>query len=65
MSKTQPPTLGFGVVGAGWMGHVHARSVARLRHHYPDAAYRVRLVGVADSLRASRDAFTSQHADVL
>lgn len=64
MSEAALPTLGFGVIGAGWMGHVHARAVARLRHHYPDLAVRPAVVAVADTLPAHRDDFLSQHGAV-
>ena len=29
--------LRVGIVGFGWMGQVHARAYARLRHHYLDS----------------------------
>jgi len=32
-----PRGLRVGIVGFGWMGEVHARAYARLRHHYPDS----------------------------
>jgi predicted dehydrogenase len=53
--------LGVGVVGFGWMGQVHARAYARLRHHYPDLPMRPRLVAVADSADDGRldDAVTA------
>jgi predicted dehydrogenase len=41
--------LGVAVVGFGWMGQLHARSWARLAHHYPDVAARPRFVAVADT----------------
>ncbi|MEZ5193170.1 MAG: hypothetical protein R2734_12055 [Nocardioides sp.] len=31
-------TLRVGVIGAGWMGHVHARAYRRLGEHWPDLA---------------------------
>jgi len=43
------PELRVGIVGFGWMGQVHARALARLLHHYPDAPLRPRLVAVADT----------------
>jgi predicted dehydrogenase len=33
-----PERLGVAVVGFGWMGQVHARSYARVPHHYPQLA---------------------------
>jgi predicted dehydrogenase len=41
-------TVGVGVVGAGWMGRVHASSYRRTREHYPDSPGSARLVIVAD-----------------
>jgi predicted dehydrogenase len=41
-------TVGVGVVGAGWMGRVHASSYHRVREHYPDLPGVARLVMVAD-----------------
>ena len=40
--------VGVGVVGAGWMGRVHASSYRRAREHYPDCAGAARLIAVAD-----------------
>jgi predicted dehydrogenase len=37
------------VVGFGWMGQVHARSWARLAHHFPDLGVAPRFVAVADT----------------
>ena len=52
----QPPRqLGVAVVGFGWMGQVHARSWARLTHHYPDVGVRPRLVAVADTEPGRRE----------
>ena len=52
--------LGYGVIGAGWMGHVHARAVVRLAHHYGDLSLRPVLMAVADTLPEHRDAFVNQ-----
>jgi predicted dehydrogenase len=46
---TSSSALGVAVIGFGWMGQVHARSYARLRHHYPELALTPVLVTVADS----------------
>jgi predicted dehydrogenase len=43
------PLLKVGIVGWGWMGQVHARAYARLRHHYPEAPLRPALVAFADN----------------
>ena len=40
--------LGVGVVGLGWMGRLHARSLLRLPFHYPALAMTARLVAYAD-----------------
>ena len=47
-------TLKVGIIGAGWMGHVHARAYQRLAQHWPDLAVRPELVAVADSSRRGR-----------
>jgi predicted dehydrogenase len=49
-----PRRLGVAVVGFGWMGQVHARSWARLSHHFPEAGVRPRFVAVADTEPARR-----------
>ncbi|MGW2823929.1 Gfo/Idh/MocA family protein [Streptomyces sp. NPDC001443] len=43
-------TLGVAVVGFGWMGRVHSRAYARVRHHYPHLPLAPRLVAVADDV---------------
>ncbi len=52
--------LGLGVIGAGWMGHVHARSAARLRHHFPDLP-EVDVVAVAEPVSAGAEDFARRH----
>lgn len=47
-------TLNFGIVGFGWMGHVHAKAISRVLQHYPDLELRPRLVGVADTATDGR-----------
>ncbi|MFD8204570.1 Gfo/Idh/MocA family oxidoreductase, partial [Streptomyces sp. NPDC059701] len=42
--------LGVAVVGFGWMGRVHARAYARVRHHYPLLPLRPELITVADEV---------------
>jgi predicted dehydrogenase len=46
--------IGVGVIGAGWLGDVHARAWARLRHHYADLPVTPRFVAVADSVPSAR-----------
>ncbi len=41
--------IGVAVVGFGWMGQVHARAYARVRHHYPELGVAPVLVTVVDS----------------
>lgn len=53
--------IGVGVVGAGWLGDVHARAWGRLRHHYPDLGVRPRMVAVADSIGSATKAATDRH----
>ncbi|MEQ3552753.1 Gfo/Idh/MocA family oxidoreductase [Pseudonocardia nematodicida] len=61
--------IGVGVVGAGWMGHLHARAYARLPHHVTDLPWRPRLVAVADPVLAAaedhvaRYGFARAHTD--
>lgn len=57
-------TLNVGVVGAGWMGHVHARAFGRLVQHWPDLPLRPRVVAVADAVPAAAEAFSRAHGDV-
>ncbi|MEP7177537.1 MAG: Gfo/Idh/MocA family oxidoreductase, partial [Pseudonocardiales bacterium] len=53
MNRSQP--LGVAVIGFGWMGQVHTRSYARVRHHFPDLAAHPRLVLVVDAEQARLD----------
>lgn len=61
-SASTPGTLNVGIVGFGWMGHVHAKAISRVRQHFPDLALRPRLVGVADPATDGRLEYA---ADVL
>jgi predicted dehydrogenase len=47
-------TINVGIVGFGWMGHVHAKALSRVLQHYPDLALRPRLVAVADTAEDGR-----------
>ena len=49
------------MIGAGWLGDVHARAWARLRHHYPDLNLQPRLEAVADSVPAALTRAVSRH----
>lgn len=53
--------IGVGVIGAGWLGDVHARAWGRLRHHYPDLGVTPRFVAVADSVAGAREGAVSRH----
>lgn len=54
-------TIGVGVIGAGWLGDVHARAWARLRHHYADLGVTPRFAAVADSVAGARSAAQARH----
>jgi predicted dehydrogenase len=54
--------LGVGVIGAGWIGHVHARAYARLRHHVPDLPVTPRMVAVADPVASAADDFQRRYS---
>ncbi|WP_392544616.1 Gfo/Idh/MocA family protein [Oryzobacter telluris] len=56
-------TLTVGVIGAGWMGHVHARAYGRLTQHWPDLPLRPRVAAVADSSPAAASAFARAHGE--
>jgi predicted dehydrogenase len=42
--------VGVGVIGFGWMGNVHTRAYARVRHHFPQLGVVPELVAVADDV---------------
>ena len=54
--------LNVAVIGAGWMGHVHARAYARLAQHWPDLGIRPSVVAVAESAAPAAEAFTRAHS---
>lgn len=54
-------TLKVGIIGAGWMGHVHARAYARLGQHWPDLAVRPEPVAVADPSAPAAETFARAH----
>ncbi len=56
-------TLKVGVIGAGWMGHVHARAYQRLAQHWPDQALRPVVVAVADASAPAAAGFARAHGD--
>jgi len=57
----EPRPLRVGIVGFGWMGQVHARAYARLRHHYPDSPLVPELVAVADPASSRRTEATTAY----
>lgn len=56
-----PREIRVGVIGAGWMGHVHARAFARLRHHSPELGVAPVVVAVADSIPGQVTDFAQRH----
>jgi predicted dehydrogenase len=40
--------IGVAVLGFGWMGQAHARSIRRVATHFPERAYQARLVSCAE-----------------
>ena len=56
--------LKVGIVGAGWMGHVHARAYARVGQHWPELPVRPELVAVADQMDGAAAAFVRAHGDL-
>ncbi|MFM1917529.1 MAG: hypothetical protein RJB01_1044, partial [Actinomycetota bacterium] len=56
-----PREVRVGVIGAGWMGHVHARAFARLRHHSPELGVAPVVVAVADSIPGQLEDFSQRH----
>lgn len=63
------PRIGVGVLGMGWMGHVHSRSYLAAAHRFPDLGVRPELVACADSVEqaavdgAERHGFASHSTD--
>jgi predicted dehydrogenase len=41
--------IGIGLIGAGWMGSLHAQAYRRVLDHYPELPLRPRLVAAADT----------------
>ncbi|MEU3660456.1 Gfo/Idh/MocA family oxidoreductase [Streptomyces sp. NPDC032940] len=52
--------LGVAVVGFGWMGRVHTRAYARVRHHYPRLPLRPELIAVADEVPGRAEGAAAQ-----
>ncbi len=59
--RSEPRTIGVGVIGAGWLGDVHARAWGRLRHHYGDLGVTPLFAAVADSVPGARAAAVGKH----
>jgi predicted dehydrogenase len=47
-------TVGIGVIGFGWLGHAHSRSMQRIRTLLPDRAFDPVLVACGDPVEAQR-----------
>lgn len=71
---TDEREIGIGLLGAGWMGSVHAAAYRSVREHYPELGARPRLVLVADPVESrAREAaqrygferWTTDPADVI
>jgi predicted dehydrogenase len=60
-APVSPKTLNVAVIGAGWMGQVHARAYARLAHHYPEMGVVPRLVAVSDTVPAQLATFQRRY----
>lgn len=43
-------TIGIGVIGMGWMGHVHSRAYRAVNERYADSGIRARLLVCADDV---------------
>jgi predicted dehydrogenase len=52
---TARKTVGVGVIGFGWMGQAHSRSLARISTLFPDRHFDTRLVICSDVVTARRD----------
>jgi predicted dehydrogenase len=52
--------LGIGIVGAGWMGHLHSRAMVRVPHHFPNLPLRPELVAVAEPVGSRRQAMVDE-----
>lgn len=59
--EQQDRPVGVGVIGAGWLGDVHARAWCRLRHHYPELPIEPRFVAVANAVDGARAAAQRKH----
>jgi predicted dehydrogenase len=51
-----PREFGVGLIGAGWMGSLHAQAYRRVRDHYPELELVPRLIAVADVDQARAEA---------
>ncbi len=47
--------IGIGVIGLGWLGHAHSRSMQRIRTHFEDRTFDPVLAHCADTVPARRD----------
>lgn len=56
--------LKVGIVGAGWMGHVHARGYERMVQHWTDLPRAPQIVAVADAAPEAAERFSQMHGDL-
>src|SRR3954454_91225 len=47
--------IGIGVIGLGWLGHAHSRSMQRIRTHFEDRTFDPVLAHCAETVPARRD----------
>jgi predicted dehydrogenase len=55
MSATARRPIGVGVIGFGWLGQAHSRSLARIPMLFADRTYQPRLVACSDALQVRVD----------
>jgi predicted dehydrogenase len=55
MSAAARRPIGIGVIGFGWLGHAHSRSMQRIRTLLPDRAFDPVLVACADPVASQRE----------
>ncbi len=58
-------TLKVGIIGAGWMGHVHARAYRRAAEHWADLPLRPELVAVAETGPTVAEDFATRHGGAV
>lgn len=56
--------LRVGIIGAGWMGRVHARAYQRVAHHWPHLPIAPQVVALAEPSPQATADFTARHGEV-